>query len=102
MRCLPPLELATEELKCSIHLSFSETVQNQGTIESSRLKQTDVLIVVEDTSSGNLEGIISASIFGMGNDDVLSKQIKRLIKHQAHLTLITWHDQVRRIDHHLQ
>src|SRR5205823_6604771 len=67
-----------------------------------RLKQTYVLIVVEDTFSSSLEAIIRASIFGMSNDDVLSEQIERLIKHLAHLVLIAWNDQVRGVDYHLQ
>src|SRR5947209_13507407 len=99
---LSPLKLVTEELKCSIYLSFRETVKDEGTIEGCRPKQTNVLIVIEDTFSGSMEGTVSASIFGMGNDDVLSEQVERLIEHLAHLVLIAWNNQVRGVDHHLQ
>src|SRR6266702_8135992 len=99
---LSPLKLVTEELKGSIYLPFSETVKDKGTIEGRRPKQTHVLIVIEDTSPGSLEGIISASIFGMGNDDVLSEQVERLIEHLAHLAFMACNDQIRGIDHHLQ
>ena len=61
------------------NLAFRETVKNQGSIEGSRPEQMQVLIVIEDAFSGNPEAIISASIFGMGYNDVLSKQVERLI-----------------------
>lgn len=99
---LSPLKLVTEELKGSIYLLFGETVKDEGTIEGRRSKQTHVLIVIEDTSPGSLESIISASIFGMGNDDVLSKQVERLIEHLAHLVFIAWNDQIRGVDYHLE
>jgi len=49
---LSPLKLVTEELKGSINLPFSETVKDEGTIEGRRPKQTHVMIVIEDASSG--------------------------------------------------
>jgi hypothetical protein len=98
----PPLKLVTEELKGSIYLAFSETVKDKGTIEGHRPKQTHVLIIIEDTSSGSMEGIVSASIFGMGNDDVLSKQVERLIEHLAHLVFIAWNNKIRGVDHNFE
>ena len=72
---LSSLKLVAEELKGSIYLLFSETVKDQGAIEARRPKQTHVLIIIEDAFSGDTEGIVSTSIFGMGNDDVLSNYI---------------------------
>src|SRR6266480_7752692 len=100
--CLPPLELVIDELKSCVHLSFCETVKNQRTGKSPCLKQTQIVIIVEDALSGSPEGIICPSIFGVGDDDMLSKQVKCLIQDLTHLPFITWHNQVRGIDHYLQ
>src|SRR6266699_4612046 len=100
--CLPPLELVIDELKSCVHLSFCETVKNQRTGKSPCLKQTQIVIIVEDALSGSPEGIICPSIFGVGDDDMLSQQVKGLIENLTHRSFIAWHDQVRRIDHHFQ
>ena len=97
-----PLELATEKLECRIHLSFTETVQDQRTIEGNCPQQIHIVIVVKNTLASSFEGVIRASIFGMGNDDVLSEQVERLIDHLAHLLFITLRDQIRGVNHHLQ
>jgi len=61
-----------------------------------------VLIVIKDAFSGSLEAIIRASIFGMGNDDILSKQVERLIEHLAHLAFVAWNDEIGGVDYHFQ
>src|SRR6185312_10376716 len=66
------------------------------------MKQMQVLVVIQDTSSGSLEGIIRPSIFGMGNHDVLPKQVERLVEHSAHLALVSWKDKIGWVDHHFQ
>src|SRR6266700_1814555 len=96
------LEFATKELKGSIHLFFSETVQNQRAIEVNRPQQAYILIVVEDTFASSLESAIRATVFGMGNDNMFSEQVECLIKHLAHPAFIAWINEVRGIDHHLQ
>src|SRR5258706_12414908 len=102
MRCLPPLKLAIEELKGSIHLFFSQAMYDEGTSKSGCLKETDIPIIVKNPLSGSPEGIICPSILRVGDDDMLSKQVKCLIQDLAHLSFIAWHDQVRGVDHHLQ
>src|SRR6266705_2527084 len=102
MRCLPPLKLAIEELKDSIHLFLSQAMDDQGTRKSPCLKETQIVIVVKDALSGSPEGIICPSIFGVGDDDMLSQEVKGLIQDLTHRSFIAWHDQVRGIDHHFQ
>ena len=99
---LSPLKLVTEELEGRIYLPFSETVKDEWTIEGRHTKQMHIPIVIEDAFSGSMEGIVSASIFGMSNDDVLSEQVEGLIKHLAHLVFIAWNDQVRGVNHYLE
>src|SRR2546421_4113241 len=102
MRCLPPLKLAIEEPKGSIHLCFSQAMDDQGASKSACLKETQIVIIVKNPLSGSPEGIICPSIFCVGDDDMLSQQVKCLIQNLTHLPFITWHDQVRGIDHYLQ
>src|SRR5437660_5312849 len=97
-----PLELATEKLECRIHLSFTETVQDQRTIEGNCPQQIHIVIVVKNTLASSFEGVIRASIFGMGNDDVLAERVEHLIEYLAHLAFISRHDQIRGLHHHLQ
>src|SRR5438045_9750032 len=99
MRGLSPLKLAIEELKCSIHLFFSQAMYDQGTSKSACLKETDILIIVKDALSSSPERIICISIFRVSDDDMLSKQVKCLIQDLTHLSFITWRDQVRGVDH---
>src|SRR5256714_8850331 len=102
MRCLPPLKLAIEEPKGSIHLCFSQAMDDQGTSKSACLKETQIVIIVKDPLSGSPEGIICPSIFRVGDNDMLYKQVKGLIQDLTHRSFIAWHDQVRGIDHNLQ
>src|SRR6266568_7354824 len=93
--CLPPLELVIDELKGCVHLRFSQTMDDQRTRKSPCLKQTQIVIIVEDALSGSPEGIICPSIFGVGDDNMLSQEVKGVIQDLTHRWVIAWHDQVR-------
>src|SRR5690242_2136709 len=65
-------------------------------------KQTQILIVVEDSLSRRSEGLICSAIFSMGDEDMLSQQVKGFFQDLIHWTFIVRHNQICRIDHYFQ
>ena len=60
------------------------------------------MVRVEDSLSDSPEGIICRPVFGVGDDDILSQQVKCLIHYLAYWSLLARPDQVRRIDRDLK
>ena len=74
--CLEPV---AEEPDSGIDLCLSKAMNDQRTVERDCLKGPQVIVIVQDARACSLKCIIDATVLGVGQDDMLSQQVKCLV-----------------------